>query len=928
MEQDLDYITDMFQNNQQGLDSPDPVPSLSLAPTQESAPSMPEPTAITSPDQAVPTTPVVEAPKFKSTTAQIIDQNRNLFEEAGISGHRLTHFMAQMAHESGGFRYMEEIDPSLSNLGNKGGEAYKGRGIIQLTGIDNYRYYGQKLGIDLENNPQLAADPTNSVKIAIEFWKQNKLNEYADRGDIRGITRIINGPKYTQKSLASRQDWLARAGSVQTDDPAALAEALTSQIGASVKLPKTKATMFDSDREEERALSSASKVYRKPDDSWFPSISNTFERTKLTYASDIREVTRKNTSTAIKEIEKLTGVKAPEQSIIPSFSDVFNNIIGNTEATEQESEKQRFNDYLAAVKAQAPDIALPYKSYADIETAAASEIVSRKEMADEQVEQLYKEGNWVSDVGTFVGQLVGGMGGFLSDPGNAGLALATAPIGGGAGLGSQIAANVAVNVGQEVVGDVRARELESSIGIERTAEETVQNLVAAAAVGTAIPVIGRGLKSAYQSYKGTPAGDMAAKAINDIVEDTTGISPDMSPFGDSPTGNVKLDAIISRELVESTKTGLPPVPVPDNVQGVDTPDIPVKLAEHDDILRSLAETPEEKQMIEEIISQRQQAVAEAPKVSPSEYEAQLKSVPEESKKEFKQVLDSQHKDVSNARLAVQTYEQANILNSQDLKAKDVYLKDLRTQLDTIASEANETNLRYNSFTDKSSADAELAKEQLRLLGERYGQVVGDIESVSSATSYLNDSITSVRETIEPLRKDLEVHSTLIQDSEARINLIDQELAKEVDTNSIRYQALQEEQVELRAGLNASKKIYAETEKTLSRQEKRLGGLEKRLETLEETSQAELARFEKALSKSEESAFKAEIAQRKERLQSIIAEHERSLEQATKDGDTTTVRWEDAEGIEREGTVLEYRQEIEGEKRALDSIVGCAAGIGA
>lgn len=904
MEQNFGLMTNMSQDNQQGLELPNPAPAPA---------PMPEPL------------PVVEAPKFKSTTAQVIDQNRAAFEEAGITGHRLTHFMAQMAHESGGFKYMEEIDPSLSNLGNKGGEAYKGRGIIQLTGINNYRYYGQKLGLDLENNPELAADPVNSLKIAIEFWKQNNLNEYADRGDLRGITRIINGPAYTQKSLSSRQDWLARAGAVQTDDPAALADALSNQIGSPVKIQKKQTTMFDSDREEERALLSSSKVYRKPDDSWFPSVSNTFERTKLTYSEGVRDVVRTKATDAFKQIEELTKVPVPQKGYIESFSDW----IGATdEAVEQAQEKKRFNSYLALVREQAPDVALPYTSYADIETAAASEIVSRKETADAAVAQEYKDGNWVSDVGTFVGQLVGGMGGFLSDSENAKLTLATAPITGGASLAGQIAANVAVNVGQEVVADFRARGLESDLGIERTAEETIQNLTSAAAVGVAIPVIGKGLKAAYQSYKGTPAGDAAAKAINDIVEDATGISPDMSPFGDSPTGNVKLDAIISKELVESSKTGLPPAPVPDNVQGVNTPDIPVKLAEHDDILRSLAETPQEQQMMEEVIAARQQAIKDTPTLSPQEYEAQLKSVPEEAKQEFKQVLESQHKDVSNTRVATQEHEKTKVLSEKDLKAKDVYLKDLNAQLDTIAADAREANLKYNSFADKTSAEAALAKEQLRVLGERYGEVASDIESVSTATNYLNDSIEAIRETLDPLRVDLDNHGKILQEAELKVSALDEELLKEVDTNSLRYQALKAEQKEMKAGLNASKKIYAETEKTLARQEKRLSGLEKRLETLEETSQADIAKFEKALSKSDEAAFKAELTARKEKLKTIIAEHEKSLEAVAKEGDNTAIRWEDAEGIEREGTVIEYRREIEGEKRALDLIVGCAAGIGA
>ncbi|WP_312049251.1 glycoside hydrolase family 19 protein [Acinetobacter courvalinii] len=114
---------------------------------------------------------------------------------------RLAHFMAQLAHESGNFRYMEEIASGRAyegrkDLGNteKGdGTRYKGRGPIQLTGRANYRKYGRALGIDFENNPEIVALPSIGMLVACKYWFDNGLNELADKDDINLITRRING---------------------------------------------------------------------------------------------------------------------------------------------------------------------------------------------------------------------------------------------------------------------------------------------------------------------------------------------------------------------------------------------------------------------------------------------------------------------------------------------------------------------------------------------------------------------------------------------------------------------------------------------------------------------------------------------------------------------------------------------------------------
>lgn len=119
-------------------------------------------------------------------------------------------FMAQMHHESGGFRYMEERATGeqyegrkdLGNVHAGDGRKFKGRGFTQLTGRANYRDMGTKLGIDLENNPQLAADPEVAAQISTRFWQDRsraarfgggKISELAKAGNIDGVTQGING---------------------------------------------------------------------------------------------------------------------------------------------------------------------------------------------------------------------------------------------------------------------------------------------------------------------------------------------------------------------------------------------------------------------------------------------------------------------------------------------------------------------------------------------------------------------------------------------------------------------------------------------------------------------------------------------------------------------------------------------------------------
>lgn len=130
---------------------------------------------------------------------------------------RRSHFLAQLAHESGSLRFSEELASGAAyegrdDLGNTepgDGRRFKGRGLIQLTGRANYTRYSAATGVDYVSRPELLSTrPTVAADVAGWFWGENGLNEEADRDDITTVSKIINGG---YNGLADRIDALHRA---------------------------------------------------------------------------------------------------------------------------------------------------------------------------------------------------------------------------------------------------------------------------------------------------------------------------------------------------------------------------------------------------------------------------------------------------------------------------------------------------------------------------------------------------------------------------------------------------------------------------------------------------------------------------------------------------------------------------------------------
>ena len=145
---------------------------------------------------------------------------------------RVAHFIAQTAHESGNYAFIKEnlnyraesltktwprLFPTIeiarqyekqpqkianraygNRMGN-GDEAsgdgwrYCGRGLIQLTGRDNYTFFAGSLSITVEEAAEYMETFEGAAQSACFYWEQNNLNRFADANDVKGLTKAING---------------------------------------------------------------------------------------------------------------------------------------------------------------------------------------------------------------------------------------------------------------------------------------------------------------------------------------------------------------------------------------------------------------------------------------------------------------------------------------------------------------------------------------------------------------------------------------------------------------------------------------------------------------------------------------------------------------------------------------------------------------
>ena len=136
---------------------------------------------------------------------------------------RISAFLAQVGHESGGLHYLKELwgptptqlryegRKDLGNIQPGDGKKFMGRGLLQTTGRANYTRAGKVLELDLVEHPELLEVPVNALKSACQFWKDNDLNALADSGEFKALTKKINGG---YNGLAERTALYAKAVTV------------------------------------------------------------------------------------------------------------------------------------------------------------------------------------------------------------------------------------------------------------------------------------------------------------------------------------------------------------------------------------------------------------------------------------------------------------------------------------------------------------------------------------------------------------------------------------------------------------------------------------------------------------------------------------------------------------------------------------------
>jgi predicted chitinase len=157
---------------------------------------------------AVKTAPPAKIRTLTGTTSEAIAKRLAL--QQGLKGLELAAFLAQIKHESWDFKRMHEVGDKryfqrmydkkykpakAKGLGNTepgDGVRYRGRGYMQLTGRDNYRRVGRLLGVDLENNPELAARPDIAAQVALLYWKKRVRPKVRDWSNVAEVTRPIN----------------------------------------------------------------------------------------------------------------------------------------------------------------------------------------------------------------------------------------------------------------------------------------------------------------------------------------------------------------------------------------------------------------------------------------------------------------------------------------------------------------------------------------------------------------------------------------------------------------------------------------------------------------------------------------------------------------------------------------------------------------
>lgn len=143
-------------------------------------------------------------PMFIAQTGEESNEYRSFTENLNYSWEALMHvFPSHFSSQDDAMNYHRQPEKIANRiyanrLGN-GDEAsgdgwkYRGRGFIQITGMNNYEICGDSLGIDLVSNPDYLCSLPGAVDSAVWYWNIRDINKWADIDDVRECTHLING---------------------------------------------------------------------------------------------------------------------------------------------------------------------------------------------------------------------------------------------------------------------------------------------------------------------------------------------------------------------------------------------------------------------------------------------------------------------------------------------------------------------------------------------------------------------------------------------------------------------------------------------------------------------------------------------------------------------------------------------------------------
>ncbi len=194
-------------------------------------------------------------PKASKAIITGLVDNAHLLNQAGINTPiRLRHFFARVCVETGGLRSLEEnlnysakraseVWPSrfatsaaakpfanapeklaekvyggrLGNFKPGDGWAYRGSGLLQSTGRENFEEVEAATGLPVTANPELLRTFPGALRAATIYWTKRNINALADKNDTTGVCKTVNGGMI---GLADQRTWLAKAAKVWPDGAA------------------------------------------------------------------------------------------------------------------------------------------------------------------------------------------------------------------------------------------------------------------------------------------------------------------------------------------------------------------------------------------------------------------------------------------------------------------------------------------------------------------------------------------------------------------------------------------------------------------------------------------------------------------------------------------------------------------------------------